>query len=211
MLTVWEAIKTRRSIRRFAPDDVPDEMINQILEAARLAPSGSNSQPWRFLVVRDAEKRKELRRISMNQRFVEEAPVVVIAFVDLERVSQKARQMRWQEFQTSDIFESLSGGLGERQFWERATSTAGPPREVVLPSARSNTYIAITQMILMATALGLGTCWLAGFNPAEINPLFGLADTLVPVAVVPVGYPAGMIPPERPRLPFDEILVTPQQ
>lgn len=211
MLTVWEAIKTRRSIRRFVPDDVPDEMINQILEAARLSPSGSNSQPWRFLVVRDAEKRKELRRISMNQRFVEEAPVVVIAFVDLERSMQKARQTRWQEFQTSDIFESLSGGLGERQLWERMTAAADPPREAVLPSALSNTYIAITQMILMATALGLGTCWLAGFNPAEINPLFGLSDTLVPVAVVPVGYPAGKIPPQRPRVPFDEILVTPQQ
>lgn len=211
MLTVWEAIKTRRSIRRFVPDNVPDEMINQILEAARLAPSGSNSQPWRFLVVRDAEKRKELRRISMNQRFVEEAPVVVIAFVDLERSMQKARQTRWQEFQTSDIFESLSGGLGERQLWERMTAAADPPREAVLPSALSNTYIAITQMILMATALGLGTCWLAGFNPAEINPLFSLSDTLVPVAVVPVGYPAGKIPPERPRVPFDEILVTPQQ
>lgn len=211
MLTVWEAIKTRRSIRRFVPDDVPDEMINQILEAARLSPSGSNSQPWRFLVVRDAEKRKELRRICMNQRFVEEAPVVVIAFVDLERSMQKARQTRWQEFQTSDIFESLSGGLGERQLWERMTAAADPPREAVLPSALSNTYIAITQMILMATALGLGTCWLAGFNPAEINPLFGLSDTLVPVAVVPVGYPAGKIPPERPRVPFDEILITPQQ
>ena len=211
MLTVWEAIKTRRSIRRFVPDDVPDEMINQILEAARLSPSGSNSQPWRFLVVRDAEKRKELRRICMNQRFVEEAPVVVIAFVDLERSMQKARQTRWQEFQTSDIFESLSGGLGERQLWERMTAAADPPREAVLPSALSNTYIAITQMILMATALGLGTCWLAGFNPAEINPLFGLSDTLVPVAVVPVGYPAGKIPPQRPRVPFDEILVTPQQ
>jgi nitroreductase len=186
-------------------------MIDQILEAARLAPSGSNSQPWRFLVVRDAEKRKELRRISMNQRFVEEAPVVVIAFVDLERVSQKGRQMRWQEFQTSDIFESLSGGLGEREFWERATSAADPPREAVLPSARSNTYIAIAQMILMATALGLGTCWLAGFNPAEVNPLFGLSDTLVPVAIVPVGYPAGKVPAERPRVPFDEIRVTPQQ
>ena len=53
MLTVWEAIKMRRSIRRFAPDDVPDEMVEQMLEAARLAPSGGNRQPWRFLVVRD--------------------------------------------------------------------------------------------------------------------------------------------------------------
>ncbi len=62
MLTVWEAIQKRRSIREYAPDDVPQEMIDQMLEAARLAPSGSNRQPWRFLVVRDKELRQGLRR-----------------------------------------------------------------------------------------------------------------------------------------------------
>ena len=45
MLSAWEAIKVRRSIRKFAPDDVPKEMIDQMLEAARLAPSGGNVQP----------------------------------------------------------------------------------------------------------------------------------------------------------------------
>jgi len=58
MLTVWEAIKMRRSIRKFAPDDVPEEMIEQMLEAARLAPSANNRQPWCFLVVKDKEVRK---------------------------------------------------------------------------------------------------------------------------------------------------------
>ncbi len=48
MLTVWETIKNRRSIRKFSSDDVSDEIIRQMLEAARLAPSGSNRQPWRF-------------------------------------------------------------------------------------------------------------------------------------------------------------------
>lgn len=211
MLSTWEAIKNRRSIRKFAPDDLSDEMINQMLEAARLAPSAGNSQPWRFLVVRDAEKRKKLCSISLNQRFVDEAPVVIIAFVDLERHSKKAKQARWQEVQDSDIFESLSGPFRECDYWERRiAATKQPSHEEILPSARANTYIAITQMILMATALGLGTCWLAGFTPADINILFGLPDTLVPVAVVPVGYPAGKIPAQRPRLSTEEILVKPQ-
>lgn len=211
MLSTWEAIESRRSIRKFAPDDVSEEMINQMLEAARLAPSAGNSQPWRFLVVRDAEKRKKLRSISLNQRFVDEAPVVIIAFVDLERSSKKAKQARWQEVQDSGVFESLSGPFGERDYWERGiAATEQPSREAILPGARANTYVAITQMILMAAALGLGTCWLAGFTPADINPLFGLADSLVPVAVIPVGYPAGKIPPQRPRVSAEEILVKPQ-
>jgi len=65
VLTVWDAIKTRRSIRKFLPDDIPDEMVEQMLEAARLAPSGSNRQPWRFVVVRDKQIKKELCRICM--------------------------------------------------------------------------------------------------------------------------------------------------
>jgi nitroreductase len=53
MLTVAEAIEKRRSIRKFKPDPVPDELINQILEAGRLAPSGTNRQPWRFQVIKE--------------------------------------------------------------------------------------------------------------------------------------------------------------
>jgi len=78
MLSVKEAIEVRRSIRHFRPDEVPDKLIEQMLEGARLAPSGSNIQPWRFLVIRDKEVKKELRRICLEQRFMEEAPVVII-------------------------------------------------------------------------------------------------------------------------------------
>ncbi len=96
MLTVWEAIKNRRSIRKFTPDEVPQKMIDQMLEATRLAPSASNRQPWHFLVVRDQELRKDLRRICMDQLFIEEAPVVIICYGDLERYSLDARKQRRQ-------------------------------------------------------------------------------------------------------------------
>ncbi len=105
MLTVWEAIKNRRSIRKFTRDDVPEKMIDQMLEAARLAPSASNRQPWRFLVVRDQELRKDLRRICMDQLFIEEAPVVIICYGDLERYSMEARKQRRQEFTDSGVLK----------------------------------------------------------------------------------------------------------
>ncbi len=75
MLSVTDAVKQRRSIRSFRSDPVPEEAILEMLEAARLAPSGSNKQPWRFIVVTDLDERKKLRKICFDQAFIEQAPV----------------------------------------------------------------------------------------------------------------------------------------
>ena len=91
MLTVWEAIQERRSIRKFTSDNVPNEMIEQMLAAARLAPSAGNRQPWSFSVVKEKEVRRELRRICWNQPLIEEAPVVIVCFADLEQYFQAGR------------------------------------------------------------------------------------------------------------------------
>ena len=212
MLTVPEAIKMRRSIRKFVPDDVPDEMIEQMLEAARLAPSGSNRQPWRFLVIRDKEVKKELRHICLGQRFIEEAPVVLVCFGDLERYSWEIRRQRRKEMMDAGVTATLSGRFAEPEYLAYLDSLPTPPREELLTPVIANTYIAIEHLVLMATALGLGTCWVGGFTDAsELNRLFGLTDNLVPVVVIPVGYPAGGIPPQRPRLDIKEILLTPQK
>lgn len=208
MLTVWEAIKMRRSIRKFVPNDVPEDMVNQMLEAARLAPSASNRQPWRFLVVRDRKIRKQLSRICLGQRFIEEAPVVIVCFGDLERYSDIARKKRRQEFVDSGVTSTASGRFADPEFIAYIDSLPVPRREQLVTPVVANTYIAIEHLVLMATALGLSTCWVGAFeNPAEINRLFDLGDTLLPVAVIPVGYAAGEIPPPRPRLPLEEILV----
>lgn len=76
-MDILEAIRKRRSIRNYKDLDVEKEKISKILEAARLAPSASNRQEWRFVVVKDREKRKKLAEAAKNQKFVEEAPVVI--------------------------------------------------------------------------------------------------------------------------------------
>ncbi len=207
MLTVWEAIQNRRSIRKYLPDDVPEEMIQQMLEAARLAPSGANRQPWRFLVVRDQKTRKKLRDICLEQRFIEEAPVVIICFVDLDRYSKEAAIKRRQESIDSGAAAEATGRFADPKFQAYMQSLPAPTREELIPGAVANTYIAIEHLVLMAAALGLGTCWVGGFDREGINNLFNLADNLVPIVVIPVGYPAGEIPPQRPRVPLEEILV----
>ena len=76
-MDVYEAIASRKSIRAFQEKDVPEEMISRLLEAARLAPSASNRQEWRFIVVRDPAMRKQLSVAARGQKFVGEAPVVL--------------------------------------------------------------------------------------------------------------------------------------
>jgi nitroreductase len=87
-LDVFEAIKTRRSIRKYKPTPIPDEDLKKIFEAARLAPSAAHRQPWSFVVVRDAEKKKALAEAANNQEFLADAAVIVAAVGDPE-VSRK--------------------------------------------------------------------------------------------------------------------------
>ena len=76
-MDVYEAIANRKSVREFQDKDVPEEITSRLLEAARLAPSASNRQEWRFIVVRDPATRKQLSEAAMGQKFVGEAPVVL--------------------------------------------------------------------------------------------------------------------------------------
>ena len=74
LMDLYDAIRSRRSIRRFLPRDIEADRLRRVLEAGLAAPSASNRQPWRFIVVRDPEKRKALADAAKGQRFVGEAP-----------------------------------------------------------------------------------------------------------------------------------------
>lgn len=73
----YEVVRRRLSIRSYRPDPVPEEVLNRILEAARLAPSAKNLQPWKFIVVKDQTIRNQLVPACRNQQFIAEAPLVI--------------------------------------------------------------------------------------------------------------------------------------
>jgi nitroreductase len=83
-MDVLEVIRSRRSIRRYRPDLVDEGTLRQVLEAARLAPSASNSQDWRFVVVRDPATRERLFAASKGQELVRQAPVVIGACAETD-------------------------------------------------------------------------------------------------------------------------------
>lgn len=77
-MEVFESIQRRKSVRGYAPTPVPKEKLERILEAARLAPSAGNVQPWYFIVVTDAEKRKRIAKSGRFARFLVESPIVIV-------------------------------------------------------------------------------------------------------------------------------------
>ena len=84
-MDLFEAIKTRRSIRAFTREEISDREIEKILDAARWAPSAGNIQPWIFVVVKDPGTKRRLSEAALNQFFIEEAPVVIVVCADQER------------------------------------------------------------------------------------------------------------------------------
>jgi len=207
MLSVAQAIQQRRSIRSFRPDPIPPEMVLQMLEAARLAPSASNQQPWRFVVVTDTEEKKRLRQICLDQAFIEEAAVVFAACADLSAYSKQASRRRFQEFIDASV--ELSGRFADPTFQSVIDSVPEPEPVAVIAPATANTYIATEHLVLMATALGLGSCWVGAImDQAAMKALLGLPENVIVVALVAVGYPKS-VPPPRPRLSLEEILLRP--
>ena len=74
----YEALRTRRSVRSFSNEDIPDDVLTRVLDATRMAPSANNKQPWHFVVVKDPARRAELGKLCSGQSFVGQAPVVVV-------------------------------------------------------------------------------------------------------------------------------------
>ena len=73
-MNIFDLFKSRRSIRSFKSEDIPNEYIKKILEAARWAPSAGNIQPWEFIVIRNPETKREIARAALNQTFIEKLP-----------------------------------------------------------------------------------------------------------------------------------------
>ncbi len=104
-MDVHEAVRTRLTVRQFKPDPVPDEVVHKILEAARLAPSSQNLQPWHFIVIRNRETLQRLGQIASSGGFVSDAPMAIaIAMdnadrpdLDAGRSLQQMELVAWEE------------------------------------------------------------------------------------------------------------------
>ena len=201
-LNVFEAIRKRRSIRRFKAAPLSEKQIEQLMEAARLAPSGCNVQPWRFIIVKNKQLKKKLCQACYNQKFVEAAPAVIVCCGDL--LSWKAARDRNQ-----DLLNNGNINLDrkcETALTDRINKAVAAKTHERIPSTLLNVAIAVEHIVLEAVELGLGSCWVRLFNETRIRQLLNLPEQICVVAILPIGVP-DEDPIPRHRLPLSEILL----
>ena len=161
----FELIQTRYSVRAYKPDPVEDEKLQRILEAARLAPTAANRQPFQIIVLKTAGRQAELRPIYPRDWFLQ-APLLLCAC-----------------------------GI-PAQNWVRRDGKNYNDVDVT---------IAMDHLILAAASLGLGTCWIAAFDPSAARQILHLPEGVEPVAFSPLGYPADAPRPKQ-RKPLSELV-----
>lgn len=197
-----ELIGQRHSIRKFAERPVSPEDLELILEAARLAPSGTNRQPWRFVLLTEQSDREQIAP-AVVQSFVVKAPALFICCLDRAAFTKETMHLRTQELAKAEVIsEEAVTVLYRRRPPENVLEVQAPP------SAYLDLGIAVEHMVLQAAALGLGSCWVRLFDPARVHRILELPSRIEVVALLPVGYPAGK-PSPRPRLSRSEILLKP--
>ena len=201
LLTTKEAIEQRRSIRKFKADAVPDEHIRALIDAARLAPSGSNAQPWRFKIVTDEAIRSKLAEAAYDQSFIAQAPVVLVCCADIQGYFAGT---------VSGIQDLGKAGAVEtsivRRIRKRVEELRTMEVEDVIPRIALNVGIAIEHIVLRALDFGLGSCWMRAFDEQMVKDIFGWGDNISVVALLPVGYP-DEAPAPRKRRTIEEILL----
>ncbi|NWK55923.1 nitroreductase family protein [Verrucomicrobiaceae bacterium N1E253] len=200
-LTTRQAIARRRSIRKFLPDDVNDAVVMELLEAARLAPSGCNSQPWRFKLVREAEVKERLSECAYGQEFLKQAPVVLVCCADIQgyldgRASGVQDLGKIGAF-TGEICEVLNHVTKKKSrlsFQELSESIA------------FNVAIAGEHIALRALDFGLGTCWIRLMDANKVRQLFSWDNNIYPVALIPIGIPSEQ-PAARKRKELHDLMI----
>jgi len=205
-MTVEEAIRSRRSIRRYDPSaPVPEQDLRQILEAGRLAPSGINMQSWVFVVVRDPVLRQRLADEAMllpaNVQMCHEAPVLLVGCAKLNAADEIGERL--QDLADAGLVDA--GAIGDLARRYRGSFNRMPEsdrREYMV----LNLTIAVTQMVLQATELGYGTCWLKGFSEKRVRRILNVPANLHISSIIPLGRPAEA-PPPRNRQPLEAVVV----
>jgi len=206
-MDLFDAIKGRKSIRRFKQTPVPDEIINKILDAGRLAPSANNTQPWKFIVIKDREVLKNMAAA------VRDMVDRMIPFAESEKQAQRLAAYKgtyYTFFENAPVVLAVCVEGYDAGTDQLLARMGYAPEDIKrlrpLPGLQS-VSAAIEHMLLAIHALGYGSCWMTGPLVAQeaFGKLLGYGKETFIAALLPIGLP-DEDPPSRSRKPLDEIV-----
>lgn len=161
----YDVVRSRRSVRKYQKKDIPEEVLRRILDAARLAPSASNLQSWRFIVIRNQESKNVLAKLYKERTWIADAAVII-------------------------------AGVGTDPDYRMGSGR---------PSYDIDLSIAMTHMMLAATAESLGSCWIGSFDYEKTKRFLGIPEKFPLVGFLTIGYPDETPPPSE-RKKLEEIV-----
>lgn len=194
-------ISERRSVRKYDPDfKISQEEILDILKEAALAPSSSNLQPWKFLVIQDEETKKELRMIANNQEQVETSSAVIAVLADREMYRNGEAVYR-SNFEAGYMDETTMNRMIEN------TNNLYPSAPVQMREniASFDAGLISMQLMLIARARGYDTVPMGGFNRQQFIEKFNIDGRYMPVLLLSLGKAAAPGHPTT-RLPIQKIV-----
>ncbi|HET7736961.1 MAG TPA: nitroreductase family protein [Tepidiformaceae bacterium] len=197
---LFEVMYNTRAMRRLKPDPVPHDLLTKLIDAAHQAPSGSNTQNARWLIVTNPESKARLAEINLKAVLAYAAANRPdTPFFDQARRDRMTASVVWQAEHLHEapalIFACLEmGRVPSDRFWLGANSGG-------------SVWPGVQNLLLAARALGLGatlTTLIFSDRPA-VKEILGLPETIEPFGLIPVGYPLGKFGPVS-RRPLDEVL-----
>ncbi len=170
-------IENRRSIRKYLDKKVEKEKLIQILESARLAPSGSNTQPWMFIIIESEDTKEKLSIADHHQGWMMAAPLFIVCVADIRCRIPMSTKIRLDE------------------------NSSEPELKQII----RDTAIAMEHILLEAEHLGLATCWTAWFEQDAVRPILNIPDDKYVCGIITLGY-GDEAPIQRPRRAMEDIV-----
>lgn len=170
-------IENRRSIRKYLNKKIEKEKLIQILESARLAPSGSNTQPWTFIIIESEDTKEKLSIADHHQKWMITAPIFIVCVADIRCRIPMGTKVRLDE------------------------NSSEPELKQII----RDTAIAIEHILLEAEHLGLATCWTAWFEQDAVRPILNIPDDKYVCGIITLGY-GDEVPKQRPRKAMEGIV-----
>lgn len=174
---VINLLNKRSSVRNFLNKDIPNDVLNIILDAGRLSPSGGNEQPWKFGVITNKELIHTISQLAYNQKWIATSPLLIVMCTEIVDDENGGRDIQKRRFpfihdKIADMDKALYSSLNLEEH---------------------QTKIPGTHMMLAALEQGIYSTWISYFNVEKLQDLLELPQNIIPSEIIAFGYPKGKI------------------
>lgn len=169
---ILDLLKKRCSIRNFKNTKIPEEVIEYIIEAGRLSPSGGNEQPWKFGIITDREKIEKISDIAYGQRWIKTSQLLIVLCTKIVEDERGGRDIQIRRFpEWKDEIINMDKDLYSK-----------------LNTEEHQTKIPGTHMILAALEHGVKSTWVSYFEVDKVSKLLQLPTNYIPSEIIAFGY-----------------------